>query len=56
MLDVSVPERPQEMKEIHFSVSYVSSGIVFSQPLNIFLENIAAGYIKSMEGRDDEQG
>lgn len=56
MLDVSVPERPQEMKDVHFSVSYVSSGIVFSQPMNIFLENIAAGYIKSLEGRDDDQG
>lgn len=54
MLDVSVPERPQEMKEIHFSVSYISSGIVFSQPLNIFLENIAAGYIKSLEETPDE--
>ena len=54
MLDVSVPERPQEMKEIHFSVSYVSSGIVFSQPMNIFLENIAAGYIKSLEETPDE--
>ncbi len=49
MLDVSVPERPQEMKDVHFSVSYVSSGIVFSQPMNIFLENVAAGYIKSLE-------
>lgn len=49
MLDMSVPERPQEMKDVHFSVSYTSSGIVFSQPLNIFLENIAAGYIKSLE-------
>ena len=49
MLDVSAPEHPQEMKDIHFSVSYTSSGIVFSQPLNIFLENIAAGYIKSLE-------
>lgn len=49
MMDVSDPEHPQEMKNIHFSVSYVSSGIVFSQPMNIFLENIAAGYIKSLE-------
>lgn len=54
MLDVSDPEHPQEMKEIHFSVSYVSSGIVFSQPMNIFLENIAAGYIKSLEETPDE--
>lgn len=54
MLDVSVPERPQEMKDVHFSVSYVSSGIVFSQPMNIFLENIAAGYIKSLEETPDE--
>ncbi len=56
MLDVSVPEHPREMKDIHFSVSYVSSGIVFSQPLNIFRQNIAAGYIKPLEGRDDDQG
>lgn len=56
MLDVSDPEHPREMKDIHFSVSYVSSGIVFSQPLNIFRENIAAGYIKPLEGRDDDQG
>lgn len=54
MLDVSVPERPQEIKDVHFSVSYVSSGIVFSQPMNIFLENIAAGYIKSLEETPDE--
>lgn len=54
MLNVSVPERPQEMKDVHFSVSYVSSGIVFSQPMNIFLENIAAGYIKSLEETPDE--
>ena len=56
MLDMSNAEHPQEMKDIHFSVSYTSSGIVFSQPLNIFLENIVAGYIKPLEGRDDDQG
>lgn len=56
MLDVSDPEHPREMKDVHFSVSYVSSGIVFSQPLNIFHQNIAAGYIKPLEGRDDDQG
>lgn len=54
MLDLSDPEHPPEMKDVHFSVSYVSSGIVFSQPLNIFLENIAAGYIKSLEETPDE--
>lgn len=56
MLDVSDPEHPREMKDVHFSVSYASSGIVFSQPLNIFRQNIAAGYIKPLEGRDDDQG
>lgn len=56
MLDVSDPEHPRKMKDVHFSVSYVSSGIVFSQPLNIFRQNIAAGYIKPLEGRDDDQG
>lgn len=49
LLDASDPEHPREMKDVHFSVSYVSSGIVFSQPLNIFRENIAAGYIKPLE-------
>lgn len=54
MLDVSDPEHPREMKDVHFSVSYVSSGIVFSQPLNIFRENIAAGYIKPWEVSDND--
>lgn len=55
MLDVSDPEHPREMKDVHFSVSYVSSGIVFSQPLNIFRQNIAAGYIKSLEVSNHER-
>lgn len=54
LLDVSDPEHPREMKDVHFSVSYVSSGIVFSQPLNIFRENIAAGYIKPWEVSDND--
>lgn len=55
LLDASDPEHPREMKDVHFSASYVSSGIVFSQPLNIFLENIAAGYIKSLEVSNHER-
>lgn len=45
MLDTSYPENPRLIKRVHFAVAYVSKGIVFHQPYNIFLENIAAGYI-----------
>jgi len=45
MLDTSYPEIPRLIKRVHFAVAYVSKGIVFHQPYNIFLENIAAGYI-----------
>lgn len=48
MLNTSDPERPEIMKRIHFAVAYVCGGIVFHQPYNIFLENIAAGYIRPL--------
>ena len=48
MLNTSDPERPEIMKQIHFEVAYVCGGIVFHQPYNIFLENIAAGYIRPL--------
>ena len=61
MLNTSDPERPEIMKQIHFAVAYVCGGIVFHQPYNIFLENIAAGYIrplneeeKALEAMKDE--
>nr|DAQ39775.1 MAG TPA: hypothetical protein [Caudoviricetes sp.] len=61
MLNTSDPERPEIMKRIHFAVAYVCGGIVFHQPYNIFLENIAAGYIrplneaeKALEAMSDE--
>lgn len=61
MLNTSDPERPEIMKQIHFAVAYVCGGIVFHQPYNIFLENIAAGYIrplneeeKALEAMQDE--
>ena len=61
MLNTSDPERPEIMKRIHFAVAYVCGGIVFHQPYNIFLENVAAGYIrplneeveKALEGMKD---
>lgn len=46
MLNTSYPDKPQLMERVHFAVAYESSGIVFHQPYNIFLENVAAGYIK----------
>ena len=61
MLNTSDPERPEIMKRIYFAVAYVCGGIVFHQPYNIFLENIAAGYIrplneaeKALEAMKDE--
>lgn len=52
MLNTSDPERPEIMKRIHFAVAYVCGGIVFHQPYNIFLENIAAGYIRPLNEAD----
>lgn len=62
MLDTSYPENPRLIKRVHFAVAYVSEGIVFHQPYNIFRENIAAGYIsplseeaeKALEAMKDE--
>lgn len=62
MLNTSDPERPEIMKRIHFAVAYVCGGIVFHQPYNIFIENVAAGYIrplneeaeKALEAKKDE--
>lgn len=62
MLNTSDPERPEIMKRIHFAVAYVCDGIVFHQPYNIFIENVAAGYIrplneeaeKALEAKKDE--
>ena len=48
MLNISDPERPEIMKRIHFAVAYVCGGIVFHQPYNIFIENVAAGYIRPL--------
>lgn len=62
MLNTSDPERPEIMKRIHFAVAYVCGGIVFHHPYNIFIENVAAGYIrplneeaeKALEAKKDE--
>ena len=55
MLDMSSPDAPRTMEQIHFSVSYVTNGIIFSQPYKIFLENVAAGYIQPISGTTDLQ-
>ena len=62
MLDTSYPENPRLIKRVHFAAAYVSEGVVFHQPYNIFLENTAAGYIsplseeaeKALEAMTDE--
>lgn len=48
ILDTSYPENPRLIKRVHFAVAYVSEGVVFHQPYNIFLENTAAGYISPL--------
>ena len=54
MLNTSDPERPEIMKRIHFAVAYVCGGIVFTQPYNIFLENVAAGYIRPLNEKAEK--
>lgn len=54
MLDTSYPENPRLIKRVHFVVAYVSKGIVFHQPYNIFLENIAAGYISPVSEKAEK--
>lgn len=54
MLDTSYPENPRLIKRVHFAVAYVSEGIVFHQPYNIFLENIAAGYISPLSEEEEK--
>ena len=56
MLNTSDPERPEIMKRIHFAVSYVCGGIVFHQPYNIFIENVAAGYIRPLNEEAEKNG
>lgn len=49
MLDMSDIEHPKIMKRICPAVAYESiRGIVFHQPYGVFLENIAAGYIRPL--------
>ena len=55
MLNTSDPERPEIMKRIHFAVAYVCGGIVFHQPYNIFLENVAAGYIRPLNEKAEKE-
>lgn len=46
MNDCCVPEHPEIIENLHLSVAYTKTGIVFSQPYNIFCENMERGYIK----------
>ena len=54
MLNASDPERPEIMKRVHFAVAYVCGGIVFHQPYNMFLENVAAGYIRPLNEKAEK--
>ena len=54
MLNTSDPERPEIMKRVHFAVAYVCGGIVYYQPYNMFLENVAAGYIRPLNEKAEK--
>ena len=45
LVDHSDPERPELLKNFRLAVAYDHNGIVFHQPLDIFLENVQRGYI-----------
>lgn len=48
LVDYSDPERPELFKNFRVALAYDHSGIVFHQPLNIFLENVQKGYIREV--------
>lgn len=43
--DESDPKRPELLKNFRLAVAYDHNGIVFHQPLGIFMENVQRGYI-----------
>jgi len=45
LIDHSDPERPELLKNFRLAVAYDHNGIVFHQPLGIFLENVKRGYV-----------
>ena len=45
LVDHSDPERPELLKNFRLAVAYDHNGIVFYQPLSVFLENVQRGYI-----------
>lgn len=48
LLDCSDPERPELLSNFRVALAYDHYGIVFHQPLNIFLENVQKGYIREL--------
>lgn len=63
LVDRSELERPALMKNFRLAVAYDHNGIVFHQPLNIFLENVRRGYFaqvseeaeRALEGVTDNE-
>lgn len=45
LVDRSDPERPELLKNFRLAVAYDHNGIVFHQPLGIFMENVQRGYV-----------
>lgn len=48
LLDRSYPERPDLLKNFRVAISYEHSGIIFHQPLNIFMDNVSKGFISQV--------
>lgn len=48
LLDRSYPERPDLLKNFRVAISYEHCGIIFHQPLNIFMDNVSKGFISQV--------
>lgn len=48
LLDRSYPERPNLLKNFRVAISYEHCGIIFHQPLNIFMDNVSKGFISQV--------
>ena len=48
LLDRSYPEIPKLLKNFRVAISYECCGIIFHQPLNIFMDNVSKGFISQV--------
>lgn len=48
LLDRSYKQNPELLENFRLAIAYDHSGIVFHQPISIFLENVKRGYISEV--------